>query len=195
MVTLYKVLDTDGRPFHGGTGTWHLPKGSRPGKWMPAIPDPIPCVRGYHVCDGPADVLHWLGPVIYEVEVRGTQIRHDCKTVAEQARLVRRVDGWNERTAWMFAADCAEAVLPIFERERPEDDRPRKAIEAARAYARGEIGDAAKAAAGAAAWDAAGAADWAAGWDAGAAGWDAAGAAARAAQADLLGRYLTGELT
>lgn len=37
------------------------------------------------------------------------------------------------------AADCAEAVLPLFERECPGDDRPRRAIEAARAWARGEI--------------------------------------------------------
>jgi len=39
----------------------------------------------------------------------------------------------------VWAADCAEHVLPLFERHRPEDDRPRKAIEAARAFARGEI--------------------------------------------------------
>jgi hypothetical protein len=39
--------------------------------------------------------------------------------------------------AW--AADCAEHVLPLFEQRHPQDDRPRKAIEAARAYARGEI--------------------------------------------------------
>ena len=39
----------------------------------------------------------------------------------------------------LYAADCAERVLPLFERAWPADDRPRKAIEAARAYSRGEI--------------------------------------------------------
>lgn len=39
----------------------------------------------------------------------------------------------------VWAADCAEHVLPLFEQHRPEDDRPRKAIEAARAFARDEI--------------------------------------------------------
>ena len=34
-----------------------------------------------------------------------------------------------------FAADCAERVLPIFEGAYPTDDRPRKAIEAARSDA------------------------------------------------------------
>jgi hypothetical protein len=39
----------------------------------------------------------------------------------------------------LWAADCAEHVLPLFERERPEDDRPRRAIVAGRAWARGEV--------------------------------------------------------
>lgn len=38
----------------------------------------------------------------------------------------------NKRIFLLFAADCAEQVLPIFERERPEDDRPRMAIAVAR---------------------------------------------------------------
>lgn len=38
----------------------------------------------------------------------------------------------------LWAADCAEHVLPLFERERPDDDRPRRAIEAGRAWTRGE---------------------------------------------------------
>jgi hypothetical protein len=41
------------------------------------------------------------------------------------------------QAAW--AADCAERVLPYFEEAFPDDDRPRKAIEAAHAWARGEI--------------------------------------------------------
>jgi hypothetical protein len=38
-----------------------------------------------------------------------------------------------------WAADCAEHVLHHFERARPTDDRPRRAIELGRAWARGEI--------------------------------------------------------
>ena len=38
-----------------------------------------------------------------------------------------------------WAADCAEHVLHFFEEENPNDDRPRRAIEQARAWARGEI--------------------------------------------------------
>ncbi len=39
----------------------------------------------------------------------------------------------------MWAADCAEHVLDHFERVRPGDDRPRRAIELGRAWARGEV--------------------------------------------------------
>ncbi len=39
----------------------------------------------------------------------------------------------------LWAATCAEHVLHFFEEVRPEDDRPRQAIEQARAWARGEI--------------------------------------------------------
>ena len=39
----------------------------------------------------------------------------------------------------VWAADCAEHVLDHFERARPDDDRPRRAIELARAWARGEV--------------------------------------------------------
>lgn len=38
-----------------------------------------------------------------------------------------------------WAADCAARVLSTFERHRPQDYRTRDAVEAARAWARGEI--------------------------------------------------------
>ncbi len=39
----------------------------------------------------------------------------------------------------LWAADCAEHVLHFFEELRPNDKRPRRAIELARAWTRGEI--------------------------------------------------------
>lgn len=43
----------------------------------------------------------------------------------------RRVAGW--------AANCAERVLALFEAEAPDDDRPRRLIARARAFARGDL--------------------------------------------------------
>jgi hypothetical protein len=39
----------------------------------------------------------------------------------------------------LWAADCAEHVLPLFESAQPADPRPRHAIEQIRAWTRGEI--------------------------------------------------------
>jgi len=39
----------------------------------------------------------------------------------------------------VWAADCAQHVLHFFEQAQPGDDRPRRAIEQAHAWARGEV--------------------------------------------------------
>ena len=45
----------------------------------------------------------------------------------------------DHRLLSVWAADCAEHVLHFFEQVQPSDDRPRRAIEQARAWVRGEI--------------------------------------------------------
>jgi hypothetical protein len=45
----------------------------------------------------------------------------------------------DHRRLALWAADCAQHVLDLFERARPADDRPRRAIELGRAWARGEV--------------------------------------------------------
>ncbi|MDF2559221.1 MAG: hypothetical protein K0R99_667 [Microbacterium sp.] len=45
----------------------------------------------------------------------------------------------DRRIVAVWAADCAERVLPLFEAEAPDDDRAREAISRARAFARGEL--------------------------------------------------------
>jgi hypothetical protein len=46
----------------------------------------------------------------------------------------------NQKKLALWAADSAEEFLPYFEKKYPKDDRPRKAIEAARGWVREEIG-------------------------------------------------------
>ena len=101
--------------------------------------------------------------------------------LAEKRGIWNKLDPTKLR---LFACDCAEQALPIYEKDYPDDKRPRKAVETARLFAEGKATqkelDAAWAAAGAAAWDAAGAAAGDAARDAAR---DAAGAAAAAAAA------------
>ena len=46
----------------------------------------------------------------------------------------------DHRLLAVWAADCAQHVLHFFEEIQPRDDRPRRAIELARAWTRAEIG-------------------------------------------------------
>jgi hypothetical protein len=52
------------------------------------------------------------------------------------AELLSKLD---HKTLAIWAIDCAEHVLPYLEGKYPKDNRPRKAIEAGRAWVRGEI--------------------------------------------------------
>ena len=56
-----------------------------------------------------------------------------------KAEDANRLDEQDHRSLALWAADCAEHVIPYFEENYPEDDRPRKAIAAGRAWARGEL--------------------------------------------------------
>ena len=134
---LYKVLGKEGKPCNGGTGVWHLPKGKRPGKWMPAIENIQACKRGYHLCRK-GDLLNWFNETIYEAEGKGRNIKRNDKIVYEKARLICQLN-WDNKIARLFAADCASRALKRFEKEFPSDKRPRLAIKAARNFARGKI--------------------------------------------------------
>ncbi|QAA21439.1 putative immunity protein [Sporolactobacillus terrae] len=45
----------------------------------------------------------------------------------------------SQKIAALWAVQCAEHVICYFDQERPKDNRPRKAVDAARAWARGRI--------------------------------------------------------
>ena len=47
---------------------------------------------------------------------------------------MKKYDKQDQRLMATWAADCAERVLPFFEQAYPQDDRPRKAIEACRSW-------------------------------------------------------------
>jgi hypothetical protein len=187
--TYYKWLNGR-KSCHGGDAAW------RKGAWKTVTGELVPCQNGLHLCRR-QDLLEWIGPTLWVAEVDGEElIAEENKIVVRRARIVEQL-AWDDRLARLFAADCAERVLPLFEKARPDDDRPRRAIEACRLSANGQISTAAWAAAWAAAraaagdaardasWAAARDAAWAASWAAArAAARDAAWAAARAAARD-----------
>jgi hypothetical protein len=187
----YKVLNNK-RSCNGGKLLWV------PQKWMPEITNIEPCSSGYHLCR-PSDVIEWLGGnEIWLAEGKGECIVCGDKVVFSQARIVKRMN-WNERTARLFAVDCAMRTLHIFENRHPDDKRPRQATIIAKRFANGKATkdelSAAWAAAGAAAWAAAGAAAEDAAWAAArSAAGDAAWAAAMSAARDAERQWHTNRL-
>jgi hypothetical protein len=126
--------------------------------------------------DGWEKLLNHLGKTEADDEVLELRTILESNGLNDTIWAMRAVEG-KDKEIRLFAADCAEMVIPIYEKEYPNDKRPRLAIQAARDYANGLITLEELAAARDAARDAA----WAA---AGAAAGDAAWAAARAAARD-----------
>ena len=154
METHYKVLGDNGRAVNGGIGVWPLPHDGHPGAWLAVEPPLIPCTRGLHLCRR-EDLVLWLGATIWRVEITPEAERLVCedKIVVSQARIVAPVTTWTERTARLFAADCAERALKAEQGVgREPDARSWAAMQAARDYAEGRLSDKARSAAESAAW-------------------------------------------
>jgi hypothetical protein len=127
------------------------------GEWAPPVVRPRLCNRGYHDSLTIPDALHNVrGNGLARTEVRGAahldDESHPDKRCHAEMRLTA-VYRWTKRDSVALAVFAAELVLHVFEDRYPGDDRPRKAIAAAKAYLAGQL--AAYAAAYAAAADAA----------------------------------------
>ncbi len=133
----YKFFAEDDTGSYSGV-PWHMPKRKdRPGKWMPVVFPLSMCSRGYHATTE-RSMATWIGPRLAIVELKGGMIEHENKVCAEQARVVKFLDGWNEQTQRLFAADCAAKILHIYEK-RNKSPRPRKSIQTVRQFAYGQV--------------------------------------------------------
>ena len=133
-MTYYKVLNNGTSPYAGYDYSEYLPKYGKPGKWLPKVKTLVLCETGYHVTDA-EHLIDWIdGNQLFEVEVKMKVLKGDNKTTCQQIRLVKQVEGWNDKNLRLFAYWCAEQVLPIYEAEYPDDYRPRNAIETAKRY-------------------------------------------------------------
>lgn len=130
-----KFLNHDRMPAHGGIDQW-----PEPGVWTEEV-EPVPCRQGWHLCRK-QDIFDWSHEALWVVETDGDVVvdpQENNKVVARRARLVRQIEEWNPKTQRLFAVDCAEHVLHLFETEHPNDDRPRTAIETTRRFVLGEV--------------------------------------------------------
>jgi hypothetical protein len=201
----FKFTQANGSTYSGFV--WPLPTADGPGEWVEVDKRAHKTLTAGDLCSGrvlhatdATHLLDWLNAEMYEVEIdesRGLIVAD--KIGFRRGRLVQRIEAWNERSARLFACDCAEDALRYADPK--QRDTLAATIAVARRYADGEATkeeldaawDAARDVARDAAWDAAwvaarvaarGAA-WGAAWVAArdaarGAAWDAARDAARA---------------
>jgi hypothetical protein len=157
-----------------------------------AIREHSPCEEGWE------KLLKSLGKTEADDEPLPLVTILDSKGVADAIWCLRALGDAHQTAVRLFACDVAEGVLYLFEKQYPDDKRPRQAIETARRYALGKATKEELDAAMVAAWDARDAAARAAAraavmaaakvaardaWAAGAAAGDVALEAARAVRA------------
>jgi hypothetical protein len=110
----------------------------RLGQWREVKGPLVACQNGLHLLH-PEHLSLWIARDLFVAEYEGELLDAGDKIVVRRARIVEHLKGWNERTMQLAACDFAERVLPIFEAQFPNDDRPRLAIQAGRDYANGLI--------------------------------------------------------
>jgi hypothetical protein len=138
--SFYKFLTPKGNGGHSFY-IWPRPAPHHPAEWTPLIEYSLPlemCERGYHVLTQDQLLGSYMQAELWRVEVAGEIVRGVDKLIVRQARLAERIETWNARNARLFACDCAERVLPLFEKLFPSDHHPRQAIECARRFAKGK---------------------------------------------------------
>ena len=108
-----------------GNTTWKL------GEWQKHRGKISICESGFHACQEPRDAFenYIYGDRFFIVEARGKIKKGNNKFVASEMRLIKEVNLKMVSVEW--AIYCARAVLNIYEKKYPNNDRPRKAIEAA----------------------------------------------------------------
>jgi len=87
------------------------------GEWVES-PDEAACAVGIHACER-GDLPFWLMDELWEIDLGEPVERGRHKVVAASGRLVRRIEGWDERTGEDFTVACVERVRELEER-RPE---------------------------------------------------------------------------
>ena len=100
------------------------------GKWRTVCTPTEEC-KGLNACETIIDAINFVSPdAIAEVEIFGGCIKGDNKVTCERMRIIRAWK-WEKEDSVALAIFAARLCLKDFEDVYPEDDRPRKAIEAA----------------------------------------------------------------
>lgn len=94
------------------------------GEWVEADGEIALCRNGFHACRVEA-LPRWLNDELWLVEVDDVEEERDGLLLARRARLLVRIEAWNEETSRELARSCA-AVIERLAAEHPHDDLLRR---------------------------------------------------------------------
>ena len=141
------------------------------GEWSKPIKNLELCESGYHCSKEIYQAFSYVqGEILAKVECKGKHQSSKDKEVWETMRITKAYK-WQKKDSVALSIYAAELCLDNFEKEYPEDKRPREAIEAAKNWLKNPT-QKNKSAAESAVWSAESAA-----WSAESAAWSAAGSA------------------
>ena len=104
-------------------GTWHNHKGKLD-----------MCTSGLHASVRAIDAMRYVDcEILALVEVRGKHLKQDDKQCWSEMRVVKAYR-WEKPDSVAMAIYAAELVIGEYEKRYPDDKRPRRAIEAAKAW-------------------------------------------------------------
>ena len=100
-----------------------------------------PCGLKEYDTTGFRKLLNFLGKTTSDDEPLKFSTILESNDIRDALWCLRSICPEYNREVRLFAADCAESVLHLFEKKYPNDNRPRLAIKAARKFANGEINE------------------------------------------------------
>ena len=104
------------------------------GKWNTVKDELKMCRVGFHCSKDAYDAFSYVqGEILVKVECRGKHLEDKNKECWEEQRVVKAYK-WTKKDSVSLAIFSAKLVIEIYEKQHPNDDRPRKAIEAAVRY-------------------------------------------------------------
>jgi hypothetical protein len=125
---LWKSMKAGMTSGSGSLGPWKV------GEWRKHDAPLEMCRAGFHASVRAIDAMQYVNcEVLALVEVKGKHLKQGDKQVWSGMRVVKAYR-WTKPDSVAMAIFCAESIIGIFEKEYPDDKRPREAIEAAKAW-------------------------------------------------------------
>jgi hypothetical protein len=85
------------------------------GEWVEVDGDVGLCANGIHACRVEA-LPRWLDDELWRIEIDEIEDERDGVVIARRARLVERIDAWDEHASRELARSCAQRAREFAER-------------------------------------------------------------------------------